>query len=74
MHTIYVYLPDDGVDVWRPVEAEKVGEAVFRIAEQQYDRSVERWEFGPGETVYCEPTQLSEGMYEGMYLVAKRRA
>jgi HEPN domain-containing protein len=70
LDTIYVYLPDEGVDVWRPVLAERLGESVFRITVQEYDRSIERWEFAPGDVVYCEPTQLSEGLY----LVAKRRA
>jgi len=69
MKTIYVYLPDEGVDVWRPVLAEQIGHSVFRIVTQQYDKSIERWEFGPGETVYCEPTRLSEGVC----LVAKQR-
>jgi HEPN domain-containing protein len=70
LDTIYVYLPNEGVDVWRPVLAERVSESIFRIAAQEYDRSIEQWEFGPGEVVYCEPTRLSEGMC----LVAKRRA
>ena len=70
LETIYVYLPDEGVDVWRPVLAVRFGGSVFRIAGQQYDRSVERWEFEPGEVVCCELTQLSEGMC----LVAKRCA
>jgi hypothetical protein len=27
---IYVYLPDEAVDVWRPVETEQVGEVAYR--------------------------------------------
>ena len=68
--TIYVLLPDEAVDVWRPVLAERLGASIFRIAEQEYNRSDERWEFGPGEVVCCKPMQLSEGIF----LVAKRRA
>jgi HEPN domain-containing protein len=69
LHTIYVYLLDEDVDVWRPIQAKRVGESVFQIAEQEYDKSVDKWEFGPGEIVFCEPAQLSEGVC----LVAKRR-
>ena len=69
LQTIYVSLVDDGVNVWRPVLAEQVDEFIFRIAAQEYDESIEQWEFSPGEIVYCEPTQLSGGMC----LVAKRR-
>ena len=67
--TIYVYLLDEGVDVWRPVFAEKIGELTYRIIDQDYDQSTEKWEYGPGEIVYCEPTKLSDGVW----LVAKHR-
>jgi hypothetical protein len=69
LSTIHVYLLDEGVDVWRPVFAERIDESVFRIVEQDYDQSIEKWEFEPGDLVHCELTQLSEGMC----LVAKRR-
>ena len=69
LSTIYIYLLDESVDVWRPVSAERIDESVFRIVEQDYDRSIEKWEFGAGDLVHCELTQLSEGMC----LVAKRR-
>ena len=69
LSTIYIYLLDESVDVWRPVSAERIDESVFRIVEQDYDQSIEKWEFEPGDLVLCELTQLSEGMC----LVAKRR-
>ena len=58
--TIYVYLLNEGVDVWRPVLASRIDESLFRIVVQQYDRSVETWEFEPGDVVHCEQTRLSE--------------
>jgi len=60
--TIYVALLNEGVDVWRPVQAEHVGNNVYQIIVQPYDRSVERWEFEPGTRVICENIQSSEGI------------
>ena len=55
--TIYVYLPDEGVQVWRPVEAEPVGDG-FRIVSECPDD--EQWEFQPGDVVRCEMRVLTE--------------
>jgi hypothetical protein len=46
---IYVGLLDEGIDVWRPVQAEQIGPSVYRIIEQPYDREIETWQFEPGE-------------------------
>jgi hypothetical protein len=54
MPEIYVYLCGEGVDVWRPVQAEQLSAGVYRIAEQPYDRGLERWQFDPGSEVVCE--------------------
>jgi hypothetical protein len=51
---IFVRLPDEDVDVWRPVKAEQIAVDRFRIVEQPYDRETERWEFEPGDEVMCE--------------------
>jgi hypothetical protein len=67
---IYVSLPNEGVDVWRPVMAEQISPRVYRILEQPYDRSIERWEFEPGEIVVCE----LQGLSDGEVFVAKERA
>lgn len=57
MATIYVYMPDEAVEVWRPVEAEPVGDA-FRIVGGCPDG--ERWEFQPGDVVRCETRMLTQ--------------
>lgn len=54
---IYVALLGVKVDVWRPVEAERVGETVYRILDQAYDPETERWQFEPGDAVECEYIQ-----------------
>lgn len=58
---IYVALPDERVPVWRPVNAERVGEALYLILEQPYDRESERWQFEPGDLVECEYLSLASG-------------
>ncbi len=58
---IYVALLDEGVEVWRPVEAQHLSGDTYRIVEQQYDRETESWEFGPGDTVVCETIEASDG-------------
>lgn len=68
--TLYVFLPDEDVDVWRPVTAVHLQGNVYQIAEQLYDREIEKWEFGPGEFVVAEPR-----VFEGRtVLTAIRRA
>lgn len=58
--TIYVFLPDEGVDTWRPVLAEHVRDNVYRIADQRQPDD-EVWEFRPGAVVVCEYRELSGG-------------
>lgn len=53
--TLYVFLLDEDVDVWRPVKAVRLHDNVYQITEQLYDREIEKWEFGPGEQVVAEP-------------------
>jgi hypothetical protein len=45
--TIYVALLDEGVDVWRPVEAKRLSADRYLIVDQDYDPAIERWEFEP---------------------------
>jgi hypothetical protein len=58
---IYVALVDEGVDVWRPVQAEHLGDNLFRILDQSYDRAIESWQFEPGDVVLCEMIESSDG-------------
>jgi hypothetical protein len=57
---VYVQLLDEGVSVWRPVNAEEIGADRFRLIETPgYDSAIEAWEFAPGALVRCEMRQLS---------------
>lgn len=67
---IYVSLLDEGVDVWRPVRAERLHSNQYRIAQQPYDRAIETWQFEPGDEVICEMVKTSDGLI----LAATRRA
>ncbi len=58
---IYVALIDEGVDVWRPVKAERIKKSLFRILDQPYNREIELWQFGPGDLVICELMESSDG-------------
>jgi hypothetical protein len=54
--TIYVYLPDEGTDVWAPADAEHVHDDVYRIVS---DRGEEEMQFRVGELVRCRSQNLS---------------
>lgn len=67
---IFVSLLDEGVDTWRPVQAEHLRGSVYRILEQPYDRDVEIWQFEPGDMVVCELIDSDSGGF----LAASNRA
>jgi hypothetical protein len=58
---IFVDLLDEGVDVWRPVQAEHLQGNIYEIVEQPYDREAESWQFEPGAEVICEMVDSSDG-------------
>jgi hypothetical protein len=62
---IYVSLLGEGVDVWRPVQAEHVHGDRYRIVSQPYDRAIETWQFEPGDEVTCEMVKASDGLVLG---------
>jgi len=57
---IYIALLDEGVDVWRPVQAERLSGNTYRILSQAYDRRIESWQFEPGDVVLCEMVESSD--------------
>jgi hypothetical protein len=62
--TVYVKLLDEGIDAWRPVLAEDLGQRRYRLLPtDDYDPDDETWEFPPGTVAICEPRQLSDGVY-----------
>jgi hypothetical protein len=57
---IFVMLLDEGVDVWRPVRADHLEGALYRMLDQPRDDG-EKWQFPPGSRVICERRELSDG-------------
>jgi hypothetical protein len=55
---VYVELLDEGVEVWRPVEAVDDGDTfVLPVTAPEG----EHWAFSPGSRVRCELRELSDG-------------
>lgn len=52
--TIYVPLLNEGVEVWRPVEARRLSADTYLILDQEYDRDLETWAFEPGIVVKAQ--------------------
>lgn len=59
MPTICVRRLDKSATEWRPVQAEQVGEGLYRIVEAM--PAGERWQFFPGETVRCRRREFMAG-------------
>jgi hypothetical protein len=71
--TIYVALLNEGVDVWRPVQARPLGTDLFRIVGVDADVRDESWQFPAGAIVRCETRQFS-GNQVGLTAVERREA
>lgn len=61
MKQIYIYLLNEGTDVWRPIQALQLGDESFSIPQNTLIPSDEEWEFSPGDTVRCKKKHLSDG-------------
>jgi hypothetical protein len=59
--TIFVNLLDEGVDVWRPVQARPLDRGHFRIIGIDEDTSDETWQFPAGAIVKCVSKQFADG-------------
>jgi hypothetical protein len=56
---VYVALLDEGVGVWRPVEATHVRDDEYLLAGPVPEG--ETWQFQPGEVVRCRDRTFSDG-------------
>jgi hypothetical protein len=57
---IYVYLLNEGTDVWRPVNATETESGLYRIDGPMFDN--EEWQFPPGSLVRCGDWCSSDGI------------
>jgi hypothetical protein len=62
--TAHVKLLNEGVDVWRPVQAISEGENIFTISPNTdiYNPKDEEQQFNPGQTVRVRQEQRSDGI------------
>lgn len=56
---IYVYLPGEAVDAWAPVDAEHVGDDLYRIIDCRDED--DQLQFGKGSVVRCRREEKMEG-------------
>ena len=59
MPTIYMPLLNEGIDVWRPVEATRLASETYRVEGDMPDD--EKWAFAPGTIVRCAHRTFSGG-------------
>ena len=57
--TIYVPLINEGTEVWRPVEAEPISDALFRVESKAPDD--EQWGYASGQIVAVQQRTWSSG-------------
>ena len=61
-HTeIYVYLEEEGVDVWRSVQALRLENDLYQIISENPDPEDERWQFSTGDIVRCKERTFADG-------------
>lgn len=68
-NTIYIKLLDEGIDVWRPVLAQRLDGELFLILLAPYNLvpSDEQWEFLPGSHVLTKEIVLDGGLVRVAY-------
>jgi hypothetical protein len=59
METIFVFLPQEAVAVWAPVDAQALGDGIYRILDCRGED--DEVEFGKGALMKCRQQRLSEG-------------
>jgi hypothetical protein len=59
MLTIYVYLPQEQVDVWAPVDAEHLHDDIYRVVDCRGED--EEVQFGKGTIVRCRWEKKTRG-------------
>ena len=74
LETIYVFLLDEGTEVWRPVEARRLGGDLYEVVSVNPDPEDEHWEFQTGNVVRCKHRRLSAGEHVVAYELVQRSA
>jgi hypothetical protein len=61
MTQIFVFMPEEAVETWRPVDAQALGPGIYRIVSPNPDPDDEVWEFKFGDVVRCEERTIEGG-------------
>jgi hypothetical protein len=67
---IYIKLLGEKLEVWRPVEALKMGNDTYKIISPNPEPKIEKWQFKRGDLVQCEDKVFSDGT-KGVIAVKK---
>jgi hypothetical protein len=59
--TVYMPLSDEGVNVWRPVQAIKRIDGSFEVTSHNDDPEDETWAFSTGDIVCCALKEFDDG-------------
>jgi len=59
---IYMPLLDEGVPVWRPVEALQVRDDIYRVVSADSGFPSEQWQFSTGSLVRCKSHTFADGV------------
>jgi hypothetical protein len=69
---IYVLITNDGVDVWRPIWADKLEDGIYKLKSfPDYDPTDEELQFKTGDIVVCEKQKKINGT--GLIAVSKKK-
>jgi hypothetical protein len=58
---IYIAIMGEGVDMWRPVDADDLGNGTYRIVSINPDPNTERWRFETGDIVRVGRRRFADG-------------
>ena len=58
---IFIYLLNEGTDVWIPTEAEHIKDNIYKIILWNKSSDDETWEFSTSDCVHCEEKTYANG-------------
>lgn len=70
--TIFIYLMNTEIELWRPVMAEEIGYSVYKIVSDNPSPDDEEWEFKTGDVVICEPRTLFDCTHTGCLVAVEK--
>jgi len=72
LEIIYLYLMNTDMEIWRPVEAERVAGSIFKILSENENPEDEVWQFQTGDLVRCESRTLFDCTHKGCMVAVEK--